>query len=84
MAVVTPTGVIISCNDALGTLLGRTPGELVGGTLFDVTHPEDLPEAHLHCEAMQRGGTRVLGHECRFVRADDLTLWVQVSTSRGA
>lgn len=82
MAVVTPTGVIISCNDALGTLLGRAPGELVGGTFFDVTHPEDLPVAHLHCEAMQRGGTRVLGHECRFVRADDLTLWVQVSTSR--
>ena len=82
MAVVTPTGVIISCNDALGALLGRAPGELLGGTYFDVTHPDDLAEARLQCEMMQRGGSRVLGHECRFVRADDLTLWVQVSTSR--
>ena len=82
MAVVTPLGVIISCNEALGALLGRTAGELVGGTFFDVTHPDDLPLARLHCESMQRGGTRVLGHECRFIRADDLTLWVLVSTSR--
>ncbi len=82
MAVVTPTGVIINCNEALATLLGRTPDELVGGTFFDVTHPSDLPVAHLHCEAMQHGGLRVLAHECRFVRADELTLWVQVSTSR--
>ena len=82
MAVVTPLGVIISCNEALGALLGRTAGELVGGTFFDVTHPDDLPLARLHCETMQRGGTRVLEHECRFIRADDLTLWVLVSTSR--
>ena len=82
MAVVTPPGVIISCNKALGALLGRAPGELVGRTFFDVTHPEDLTEAHLHCETMLRGRARVLGHECRFVRADGLTLWVLVSTSR--
>jgi diguanylate cyclase (GGDEF)-like protein/PAS domain S-box-containing protein len=82
MAVLTPAGVITACNDALGRLLGRPPGRLVGGTFFDVTHPEDLDGARGNCRTMQAGGNRVLRHECRFLRADGTVVWVLVSTSR--
>jgi PAS domain-containing protein len=45
MAVPTPLGVISACNAALGELLGRPPEELIGGTLFDVTHRSCPPTA---------------------------------------
>jgi PAS domain-containing protein len=42
MAVLTPTGVVITCNAALGELLGWDPASLTGSTLFEVTYPDDL------------------------------------------
>ena len=84
MAVVTPTGVITMCNPAMGTLLDRPPASLVGCTFFDVTHPDDLPAARYNCGLMQDGMTRILRHECRFLRSDGDIVWVLVSTSRVA
>jgi len=82
MAVVTPLGVITSCNNALTAMLGRATDQLLGRTFFDVTHADDIPDAHQQCLFMQAGGARVLRHECRFLRADGDVLWVMVSTSR--
>lgn len=82
MAVLTPLGVITACNAALGDLLGRPPEELIGGTLFDVTHPDDLDGATYNCALMQAGGSRILRHECRFRSADGSVVWVSISTSR--
>ena len=81
MAVVTPTGTITGCNPALGRLLGRAPAALVGGTFFDVTYEEDLPEARAACLLVQEGAPR-MRHDCRFVRSDGTVTWVSVSTSR--
>jgi diguanylate cyclase (GGDEF)-like protein/PAS domain S-box-containing protein len=82
MALVTPVGVITACNAALGRLLGRAPGELLGGTFFDVTDPEDLDEARYNCSLMHAGAARIIRHECRFHRPDHRIVWVLVSTSR--
>jgi diguanylate cyclase (GGDEF)-like protein/PAS domain S-box-containing protein len=82
MAVLTPLGVITACNAALGELLGRPPENLIGGTLFDVTHPDDLDGAKYNCALMQAGGSRILRHECRFLSADGSVVWVLISTSR--
>ena len=82
MAVVTPLGVITSCNTALAALLGSTVDQLLGTTFFDVTHPEDLADAYERCRWMQAGGARILRHECRFLRSDGGVAWVMVSTSR--
>jgi diguanylate cyclase (GGDEF)-like protein/PAS domain S-box-containing protein len=82
MALVTPVGVITACNAAMGDLLLRSPQDLVGGTFFDVTHPDDLESARANCALMQDGRTHILRHECRFVRADHEVVWVSVSTSR--
>jgi PAS domain S-box-containing protein len=81
MALLTPRGVVITCNTALGDLLLRQPKSLVGTTLFEVTHPDDMPETQRNCALMQEGTPRTLRHECRFVRADATEVWVLVSTA---
>ena len=41
IAVLTPAGEVVTCNPALGELLGRTPESLAGTALFAVAHPDD-------------------------------------------
>jgi diguanylate cyclase (GGDEF)-like protein/PAS domain S-box-containing protein len=82
IAVLTPDGVVITGNTALGELLDRDPDDLVGTTFFDLTHPEDLPAARYNCRLMQDGRTRIVRHECRFLRPDGSVVWVSVSTAR--
>jgi diguanylate cyclase (GGDEF)-like protein/PAS domain S-box-containing protein len=82
IAVLTPDGVVITGNSALGELLDRDPADLVGTTFFDVTHPADLPAARHNCRLMQEGRTRIVRHECRFLRSDGSPVWVSVSTAR--
>ena len=84
MAVATLTGVVRHVNQALERLLERPPCGMLGQTFFHVTHPDDLPAAKANCAAMRAGATRVLRHECRFLRPDGTSLWVMVSTSRPA
>ena len=82
MSVATPTGVITGCNNQVGALLGRPAAELVGGTFFALTHPEDEPAARASCAGLQAGGRAVLRHESRFLRPDGSVVWVSVSTSQ--
>ncbi len=82
IAVATPLGVITSCNAAIGRLLGQAPEVLLGGTFFDVTHPDDLEAAQYKCSLLHGGGTRIVRHECRFLHVDGSVVWVLVSTSR--
>jgi len=82
MAVVTPLGVVTTCNPALGGLLGIDPRAMLGATLFDVTHPDDLHEAYRQCALMQAGAAQIVRHECRLLQSDGTVIWVLVSTSR--
>jgi diguanylate cyclase (GGDEF)-like protein/PAS domain S-box-containing protein len=84
MAVVTPDGVVTASNRALGTLLGRPPCDLVGHTLFEVTHPDDLECARDACHRLRDPDQAVWRHECRFLRSDGEVVWVLVSSARVA
>ncbi len=84
MAVLTTTGVVTVANAQLGALLGRSPHELPGTTLFEVCHPDDLEMARRNCTLMTAGLRAVIRHECRFLRSDGDLVWVLVSTSRVA
>jgi diguanylate cyclase (GGDEF)-like protein/PAS domain S-box-containing protein len=81
MAVLGLSGVVITCNPALGELLGRTPASLEGSTLFAVTHPDDLAAFRRTWQLVQAGTRRIVRHECRFLRADGRAVWVLVSTA---
>ena len=82
MAVLTVEGVIITCNQAMERLMDRPAAELVGTTFHAVTHPDDLATAKRNCEFLQADGTRILGHECRFLLPDGGVIWVSVNASR--
>ena len=84
MAVVTPEGVLTACNRALTTLVGRPASELVGHTLFEVTHPDDLEPAYDSCDRMRTGDLEVVRLECRLVHSDGSVVWVLVSSAQVA
>ena len=84
MAVVTPDGVLTACNRALTTLVGRSKAELVGHTLFEMTHADDLADAYDTCDRMRTTGAEVLRHECRLVHSDGSTVWALVSSAKVA
>ena len=82
MAVLATNGVVFGCNNELGRLLGRLPHHLVGHTLFEVTHPDDLDDAHRSCRQMQEVGASIQRHDCRLIRTDGRIVSVLISTSR--
>ena len=74
---ISPEGRILRVNDELCRILGRPREELLGLTVADVTHPEDLPET---LEAVRRvlssgegdGGTAI---DKRYVLPDGSVVW---------
>jgi diguanylate cyclase (GGDEF)-like protein/PAS domain S-box-containing protein len=81
IAVTTTRGVLTTVNRALGRLLGRSPAGLEGRSLFDFTHPEDLPGARAACRALAQHRSALWRHECRLVDAAGQAVPVQVATS---
>ncbi|MEO7746439.1 MAG: diguanylate cyclase [Actinomycetota bacterium] len=52
MAIAEPDGVLLRVNPALAALLGTTAARLVGSSLFEVTHPNDLAVALGACDRL--------------------------------
>jgi diguanylate cyclase (GGDEF)-like protein/PAS domain S-box-containing protein len=81
VALCTPAGVLLDVNAALGALLDRSAQELVGRSLFDVVHPDEIATCQEIWAALRRQRTRVARHECRFLRTAGGPVPVQISTS---
>jgi diguanylate cyclase (GGDEF)-like protein/PAS domain S-box-containing protein len=81
IAVLTPAGIVILCNAAMGALLGRSPSDLVGTPFFELTHLDDIAAARLACEWLRSDGSRVSRLECQFLRRDGTAAWVAVNTA---
>ncbi len=52
MAIAEPDGLLLRVNPALAALLGMPATRLVGSTLFEVTHPNDLAVASAACDRL--------------------------------
>jgi diguanylate cyclase (GGDEF)-like protein/PAS domain S-box-containing protein len=81
MAVTSVQGRLVSVNRALATLLGRSTEALRGVSLFQLTHPDDVPSAHRSCDELRVRRSARWRHECRLVHASSHTVPVQVVTS---
>ena len=79
MAIADPAGVLRTVNAVLAALLGESPARLVGRTLLEATHPEDVAAAQAACRALQDGPgtTAVLGVRLRGAVGQ----WVPVTVS---
>jgi two-component system CheB/CheR fusion protein len=77
-----PSGRLVRVNDELGRILGRTRRQLLGLSVADVTHPDDLPGTLAMVDAVMSGriGGRDSGVEKRYLRPDGSIVWAH---SRG-
>jgi PAS domain S-box-containing protein len=75
----------VRANAAFARLFGYAPGEMVGMSVADITHPEDLAESYALRERLLAGEPYFV-QEKRYRHRDGRTLWAvtNVSLVRGA
>ncbi len=81
-AITDVAGTIEACNQALTELFGARSADLVGRSLFSLTHTEDLPVAHDACEQLQRSEARRSQCLVRFVRLDGVVVPTRVLAAK--
>ncbi len=74
------TGRIIFANEKFCSMLGYKERELVGKTIFEITHPGDAIESRLLFRRIVTKG-EPYQLEKRYLRKDGSALWVSVSAS---
>ncbi len=74
-------GRFLRFNETFCAILGYPPTELVGKTLSEVTHPEDLAADLAKFDALTRGESTSYTLEKRFIRKDRSSLWADVTVS---
>src|SRR5208283_4587713 len=75
------TGRFLRFNETFCAILGYLPTELVGKTLSEVTHPEDLAADLAQFGTLARGESTSYTMEKRFIRKDRSSLWADVTVS---
>jgi diguanylate cyclase (GGDEF)-like protein/PAS domain S-box-containing protein len=81
MALADRGGRIFRVNDAFAHMLGRTPAELVGLSIRDVTHPDDWSDNDEYIARLFSGELSGYRMEKRYLHADGHTVWAALSVS---
>jgi diguanylate cyclase (GGDEF)-like protein/PAS domain S-box-containing protein len=76
--VVHSDGVVKYAGPAARQILGVDPAELIGTSLPDRTHPDDLPEVHLHTELLLASPGTGVPIQVRWRHADGTYRWLDV------
>jgi len=74
-------GGVIRINPRFCSILGYTQDELLGRTLDDIVHPEDLAPERDHVERLMRREIDNYSMELRHLRKDGSVVWVNHSMS---
>ena len=74
-------GGVTQVNQALCEITGYSREDLTAGSMRDVVHPEDAPEAYAALERLMHGEEERPQFEIRYIHADGHTVWVSVSLS---
>jgi PAS domain S-box-containing protein len=86
MALVDWNGRILHSNPSMQRMLGYGAAELVGKSIADITHPDDLAANAEHFTRLARGDVDHYRVDKRYLRRDGgvVWAWLTVSTLRGA
>ena len=68
-------------NHRLCEIVGYTEEELLGLTVGDITHPDDLDEGLEQMQSMLRGEGQLYSMEKRYVRKNGSPVWVNLTVS---
>lgn len=79
---VTPDGRFQRVNESMGRILGRSPESLVGLTIADVTHPDDVAETWSKLEGSVSGDGASYEIEKRYLRPDGEAVWAVTHVAR--
>jgi PAS domain S-box-containing protein len=74
-------GTIIDANDALCRMLGYERAELVGHTILEVSHPDDVADVVTRTAALREGRAGHYSTERRYIARDGSTVHAKVSVS---
>ncbi|MBO0753844.1 MAG: PAS domain S-box protein, partial [Bradyrhizobiaceae bacterium] len=75
------TGRFLRVNAAMCRLVGYSETELLGRTVFDITHPDDRAPDEGSLRGMAAGELAVFDREKRYVRKDGSIVWVRVTAN---
>jgi hypothetical protein len=81
MAQVSPDGRWLRVNRKLCAILGRTPAELLGRSLLDLAHPDDLADCLEAARRMLAGEIEAFSGERRYLREDGTPSWVNLNVA---
>ena len=81
MAMAGLEGRIIRANPALGDIVGWLPGDLVGVSVHDLTHPDDRESSTAEMHHLISTGSAGYQLEKRYTHSDGHEVWVSVSVS---
>lgn len=79
IVILDPDGVFKLVNRAFCKLLDRDNDEIVGKTIYDFTHPDDMEMSRKIRSAIKQGTGAPAEFEKRFVRKDGTAIWVWVT-----
>jgi PAS domain S-box-containing protein len=81
MAQIDLAGYFMRVNRRMGELLGYAPEELLGRSVKEVTHPEDLPDTLERMEQLNHGAIDQFRLEKRCLHKDGHIVWVQLTVA---
>jgi PAS domain S-box-containing protein len=81
MAITDEGAIILHANASLGDILGYSPAALVGRSVGDLTHPDDLPVSLAENRRLARGEVSQFSLEKRYLHASGRPVWTRVHVS---
>jgi diguanylate cyclase (GGDEF)-like protein/PAS domain S-box-containing protein len=81
MALATTHGELFRVNRAIARMLGRAEDELLGMSVYDLTHPDDRASIRAHLDRLVTGEITSSQLEQRCLHTDGREVWTAISSS---
>ncbi len=79
--IVDKAGCFMQVNEPLAEMLGYSEEELLGRSVFELTHPDDLELSRAGHETLVEGRSQSYSLQKRFLKKDGTSVWAEISVS---